>query len=151
VLRDQAGGARARLDPDFDDDPDEVALEHGVAFMGITRVTRVVDRSTGTTVDAPEDLFAWLSEHSALTVERTEAVTIAGLPGMMREATVAHSTETFAYPTGNMRATAGDRTRFYVLTLDGPDLTIVVQAPPAEFDAMVEEVEAVLESLEVTS
>jgi hypothetical protein len=133
----------------FADDSDEVALERPGAFMGITRVTCVIAPSNGREADVPSDLAAWLSEHYALQVGSTAEVTVAGLPGTMLEGIVAQSVEMFAYPTGNMRVVAGERIRYYILELDGSELTIVVMGSPTGFDALIAEVESIVDSLEV--
>ena len=133
----------------FPDDNDELALDHDGGFLAITRVSSVVDPSGSGTTDAPDDLFAWLTAHGALTVEHTEDVTVAGLPGQMLEATVAKTAEMFAYPTGNMRVVEGDRVRYYVVPLDGPDLTIVVASQGTRFEDLIAAVEPVVDSLEI--
>jgi hypothetical protein len=131
----------------FEDDSDEVALESDSGFLAITRVTRVVDPETGRAEDAPEDLFGWLLEHDALAVECTTAVTVGGLPGMMLEATVARGADIFAYAEGNMRVVSGQGMRYYVLSLEGPELTIV--AASGDLDALIANVQPAIDSLAV--
>jgi hypothetical protein len=134
----------------FADDSDEVAFERsGPAFLGITRVTCVIAPSNGREADAPSDLAAWLSEHYALQLGSTAEVTVAGLPGTMLEGIVAQTVEMFAYPAGNLRVVAGERIRYYILELDGSELTIVVMGSPSVSDALIAEAESIVDSLEV--
>jgi hypothetical protein len=136
----------------FADDNDEVALERsGPAFLGFSRATQVV-AADGQVMDAPEDLVGWLSEHRAHDVRATRPTEIAGLAGTVLEVDVkaASNMDVFAFPTGNFHVAAGDRAHYYVLELDGPDLTIVAMGSQATFDAEVLPlIEAVLASLEV--
>jgi hypothetical protein len=134
----------------FPDDEDEVALERsGGVFFAITRVSEVVDPTTGTVVAVPDDLIAWLTTHPALTAEMPEPVTIAGVSGQRVDVTVTNGSEReiFAYPGGNMRIPAGVTFRCHVLPLDGADLTIILGAPDAVFAEATELIQPVLDSL----
>jgi hypothetical protein len=103
---------------------------------------------SGESVDAPEDLMGWLAQHPALYAEQIQPAEIAGLSGAMLDAHATTLQDTFAYPTGNMRVNAGDRVRYYVLPLDGPDLTIVVLTRSDDaFDEFKPALESVLHSL----
>ena len=55
----------------------------------------------------------------------------------------------FFYPTGSFRVVAGSRFRWYVLTVDGRELTITVAGPTASFDSTIAEAESILDSVEV--
>lgn len=138
----------------FQDDEDEIAFERaGPAFFAITRVSQVVDPTTGRAVAAPDDLAAWLVRHPALDADQPQPATVAGVTGTSLEAAVksVSQMDTFAYPTGNMHFTAGERVRFYVLPFDGPDLVAVFSTAPTGFDAVAADVKTVLESLEVAA
>jgi hypothetical protein len=57
----------------FQDDDDEVALEHASGtFLYMTRVTKVIDPATLSTVAAPDDLVGWLSTHPRLAAASPE-------------------------------------------------------------------------------
>jgi hypothetical protein len=137
----------------FQDDDDEVALEHVTGpFLAMTRVKQVVDPSTGDAVAVPDDLIGWFAAHPAFKAEAPEAATVAGLKGrsiLIRSGS--RTTETFAYPSGNMRVNDENTVRYYVLPMDGPDLAVVVQSPTAGWDAAETLVEPILSSLEVST
>ena len=134
----------------FPDDDDEVALEGpGGAFFAISRVSEVVDPTTGAAVAAPDDLVEWLTTHPRLTSETPRSVTIGGLPGQVVDVNVTSGSELeiFAFATGDLRIPAGVTYRCNVVPLDGPDMTIIVGAPSAGFADAVEIVQPVLDSL----
>lgn len=136
----------------FPDDPDEIALEQGgeAIFLAMSRVSRVVDPGTFVGADVPDDLVAWLTQHPALATSEPRSVEIAGISGMLVDACVLGDREIFAYETGNMRVINGDRVRFYVLPLEGRDLTIVVGTPSGpDTEAALAVVEPLLDSLQV--
>jgi len=138
----------------FADDSDEIALDHeGMAiFLAMTRVSQVVDQSSGSAVDVPDDLIGWLTGHYALDTSEPRSVEIAGISGEMVDACVTGDREMFAYGTGNMRVTSGDRVRYYVLPLDGPDLTIVIATTSETgLDAALEAVQPIMDSLEIAN
>jgi hypothetical protein len=60
-------------------------------------------------------------------------------------------TEIFAYDTGNFRVVPGNPVQFYVLALDGGNLTIVVMAEESFFAEFSAASQAVLDSLEVVT
>lgn len=134
----------------FQDDEDEIALEGPEnVFLGITRVSNVVDPSTGESVPVPNDLVAWLSDIPGVTATKPKAIEVAGLSGKSFEVSLdenAQAIETFAYPTGNMRIPPGSHDRYIVIPLDGPDLTIIMgsESGPA---AATEAVQPILDSL----
>lgn len=133
----------------FEDDTDELAFERADGFLGFGRVDCVVDPKTGWAVDAPDDLAAWLAEHEALTFEGAAEVTVAGLPGTRVEVTSTRTVDLFHYPTGNFRAVADNRFRWYIVSVNGRELTITAAAPVAAADAVFADVQAILDSLEV--
>jgi len=134
----------------FPDDDDEVALEGpDGAFFAISRVSEVVDPTTGTAVAAPDDLVEWFTTHPMLTAETPQSVTVGGLPGQVVDVFVTNGSERgiIAFPSGNLRIPAGVTYRCYVLPLEGPDMTIIVGAPNAGFAEVVEATQAVIDSL----
>jgi glucose/arabinose dehydrogenase len=136
----------------FPDDDDEVALEGPAgAFVAISRVAKVVDPTTRSPVDAPDDLVEWFTTHSLLTAETPQAVTIGGLNGQIVDVKVTDGSEReiFAFPTGNLRIPADVSCRFHVIPLDGPDLTISVCAPYAGFAETLAMTQPVIDSLEI--
>jgi hypothetical protein len=140
---------------DFPDDLDEIALRRpNDDFLGITRVSNVVDPKTKAVRPAPDDLIAWLTANPSFEWSgQPVPVEIAGLTGKMIEGHVRAglaATDTFAYPTGNMHVIGGDRMRYYVLPLDGPDLTFVVRGlTDSGFRANVEAIQVLFDSLEI--
>lgn len=135
----------------FADDDDELAFERTgkTSFLGFGRVTRVVNPATGRDEDAPSDLIAWLSQHNALTDTCTTQADVGGIPARIVEATASRTADLFFYPTGSFHVTTGSRFRWYVLTVDGLELTITVAAPVDEFDSMITDVASVIDSVEV--
>lgn len=133
----------------FEDDVDELAFEGPGIFMGFGRVTRVVDPVTGLDEDAPSDLIAWLAQHDALTDTCTGQGSVGQLPGTILEAAAARTADLFYYPTGNFRVVADSRFRWYVLTVEGQELTITIAGPAAGFDSSIADVESVLDTVEV--
>jgi hypothetical protein len=137
----------------FTDDEDEVALEGPGAFVNMTRPTEVIEQGTGT-VPAPEDMLEWLTSHPTLDTARPLAIEVAGIPSHYVDVgSPAREVALFHYPGGNMRIPSGAHTRWYVVPLDGPDLVVMVgdREPPSEakFQAAVELVQPIVESLEV--
>jgi hypothetical protein len=134
----------------FPDDSDEVAFD-GLdvpGFLAITRVTKVVG-STGS-IPAPDDLIGWLAANPKFSWSgKPVAVTVGGVAGAMIDGSVKTGTDVFAYETGNMRVTTGEHVRYYVLPLDGPDLTIVVMSPGDGFEALLDLAQATIDSLEI--
>jgi hypothetical protein len=139
----------------FQEDGNEIALDRANEdFLGITRVSRVIDPATGDTVPVPDDLAGWLLRNPNFEWSGPGiAVTVGGLRGTMLEGRVDAGlvpTDTFAYPEGNMRIIGGDRMRYYVLPLEGPDLTIVVAGRrESGWVSTLAAVQVVLDSLEI--
>jgi hypothetical protein len=135
----------------FADDDDEVALDHvtRTGFM-VTRVTQVVDPETRTTVDVPDDLVAWLAHHPVFKATKPTPVMVAGIRAQMVTLTSPATTDLFAYPTGNMRLPEGASARYFVVPMDGPDLTIIVAGDTKTFDAALALGEPVVASLRIT-
>ena len=134
----------------FPDDDDEVALEGpGGIFFAISRVSKVVDPTSGLAVAAPEDLTDWFTTHPLLTVTTPNAVTVGTVSGDVLDVTVTNSSEIgiFGFPTGNLRIPAGVTYRCYVLPLEGPDMTIIIGAPDDGFADAVVFVQTLLDSL----
>src|SRR5262245_36328078 len=136
----------------FPDDPDEIALDRdqGTTGLGITRATKVVYPATGQAVAVPDDLIGWLSEHPALEAEAPGKTKIAGIEARYVDTVATATRETFAYDTGNMRVIDGDHTRFYVVPLDGPDLTIILVSSAERFDEALPLVAAIVAFMAIT-
>ena len=130
------------------DRPDETGL------FAFTRLAKVVDPATHQAIAAPDDLIGWLLDHPSFDWSggRT-SVEIAGLAGEMVDGHVQGkgSSDLFAYDEGNLRILGGAHMRFYVLPLDGRDLTIVVAGFENEtnYEAISEAAQTILDSLEV--
>jgi hypothetical protein len=139
----------------FPDDLDEIAFDRpNQDFVAITRVSQVVDPTTGTVGPVPDNLMGWLAADPDFEwAGPPEPVEIAGFAGTMIEGQVKAglpSTDIFAYSTGNMRVVGPDRMRYYVLPLDGPDLTIVVEGrTDSGFAADLAALKVLLDSLEI--
>jgi hypothetical protein len=136
----------------FPDDEDEVALEGpGGAFFAISRVSEVVDPTTGAAVAAPDDLIEWFTTHPQLSTETPKVVTIAGLSAQAVDVTGTNGSEVelFAFPLGNLKIPEGVTYRCHVLQLEGPDLTIIIGAPNPGFADAVERIQPVLDSMHI--
>ena len=68
---------------------------------------------------------------------------------MVRAGSGSRTTETFAYPSGNLRVNGDNTVRYFVLPLDGADLIIVVQSPTPGWEAADALVGPILSSLEM--
>lgn len=140
------------------DDPTGIGFDRTdeTGLLAFTRLDRVVDPTTHKAAPAPDDLLGWLLAHPAFewSAGRTP-VEIAGLAGEMVEGHVRGmgSTDLFYYDEGNLRVTGGAHVRFYMLPLDGRDLTIVVAGYDNEtnFEVTSKVVQTILDSLEVSS
>ena len=135
----------------FADDDDELAIEHTpTVLFYMTRVTQVIDPTKGVAAPVPDDLVQWLARHPDLNAEAPKSVTLAGLPA---RTVVVHTNgqevATFYYTTGNMRVPAGFTAQYYVLPMDGPDLTVKVGAPTKQWAAALALTAPILESLRV--
>lgn len=139
----------------FADDSDEMSFDRmDQGYMNITRVTRVMDPKTHENVIVPQDLVAWLGHNPNFEWAGPSApVELGGRPAWMLEGNVKSGqgqTDTFAYATGNMWIIGGDRMRYYVVPLEGPDLTIVLGAKTdAGFAALVDAIQIPIDSLEI--
>jgi len=140
----------------FPDDSDEIALNRGAdtSMIAMTRASRVVDPTTHKPVPAPDDMIGWLAAHPGITwLGPKTAVEIAGVSGwtVTGDPKGERDTDMFAYETGNMRVVPGNRVQYIVLPLDGPDLTIVVQAVDDQFAAVSEAARTMLDTLEIVA
>ncbi len=141
----------------FPDDPDEIAFDaaDGTGFMAITRVSKVVDAKG--TVPVPDDIIGWLAANPHFTWSGAPVpVTIGGVAGAMIDGKVKaglEPTDVFAYDTGNMKVLGGDHMRYYVVPLEGPDLTIVLARLGGDdgFEKVLESAQATLDSLEIAA
>jgi hypothetical protein len=134
----------------FPDDDDEVALDHasGAGFM-MTRVTQVVDPDTRAAVAAPDDLVAWFSHHPVLKAGAVQPVMVSGIASRMVTVSSDATVEIFAYPTGNMRIPAGTSGRYFIVPLDGPDLTVIIAGETKTFDRALALAEPIVASLKI--
>lgn len=139
----------------FPDDADGVALNRGDdrSILGMSQVSQVVDPATHKAVPVPDDLIGWLAAHPSFEWAGPSApVEIGGLSGGTLKGELKDGkpqTDIFAYDTGNFRAVPGNPIQFYVLALDGGNLTIVVMAEDSYFAEFSTASQAVLDSLEV--
>jgi hypothetical protein len=139
----------------FPDDFDEIALNRGLdtSMIAMTRVSEVIDPTTHKAVPFPDDMIGWLAAHPGFTWDGPKApVEIAGVSGWTLQGKTKGETrdvDMFAYETGHMRAVPGNRMQFFVLPLEGPDLTIVVMAVNDQFDAVSKAARAMLDTLQI--
>jgi len=134
----------------FQDDEDEVALDHAGAFLSMTRPSQVIDPTPVGAVPAPDDLATWLSQRPSLVATKPTAVEIVGREGLTFDVGLEHGKEQvdiFWFPTGSLHLVAGTRTRVWVLPMDGPDLVILSMTEEASFQEAVDRAEQVLNSL----
>jgi hypothetical protein len=141
----------------FPDDADGVALNRGDdrSILGMSQVSKVVDPATHQPVPVPDDLIGWLSAHPSFDWSGPSTpVEIGGLSGSTLKGDLKdgmQQTEIFAYDTGNFRAVPGNPVQFYVLALDGGNLTIVVMDEDSYFAEFSTVSQAVLDSLEIVT
>jgi hypothetical protein len=137
----------------FRDDADEFAMDMNGSepFIAIARPAKVIDPTTGTATDAPDDLVAWFMAHPRLEATTvTDRASLAGLAVGVVAYTNPGTVDVpiFAFPTGDFRVPGGVTQRSYVAAMDGPDLvvTVGIDADAAEQEALVAEV---LDSLQL--
>jgi hypothetical protein len=139
----------------FPDDADGVALNRGDdrSILGMSQVARIVDPVTHKAVPVPADLVGWLGAHPSFEwAGPSMPVEIGGLSGSTLKGQLKDGmpqTEIFAYDTGNFRAVPKNPMQFYVLALDGGNLTIVVMAADSYFAEFSAASQPVLDSLEI--
>ena len=136
----------------FPDDDDEMAVGKGDVELLGGRVSKVVDPTTHQPIEAPDDLIGWLDEHPGFEADAPEAATVDGRDA--RSIDIRNPSDTdvdvWAYPTGNARVAADTDARIWVIPMDGPDLVFTALATADAFDASVEEMATILESLQIT-
>lgn len=139
------------------DDLDEMSLDRANGnFILVTRVAQVVNPRTHAVEAAPDNLAAWLLANPYFEWSGpASSVTVAGVSGSMVDGRVRaglEPTDAFAYDTGNSRIVGGDRMRYYVLPLKGPDLVLIVVAQSdAQFAATMAAVQIFLDSLVIST
>jgi hypothetical protein len=136
----------------FADDDDEMAVgKSGDVELIASRVSQVVDPTSHQAVAAPEDLIAWLQAHPELDVQAADPASIAGETARAVDVAAPGDAdvEIWAFPTGNVRVSAGAKSRIWVVPMDGPDLVLSGLAPVASFDTALPELEAIVQSMEI--
>lgn len=136
----------------FPDEDDEIFMGSADAALAISRAAQVVDPVSHGPVDAPEDLLEWLTQHPAFDAPEAVAIRLGGvdshyvdLPGPNGD------TKIFSFPGGDFHIPPGVATRFYVVPLDGSDISFVIV--PSEnggtIEAAIEAAHPIVESLEI--
>jgi len=115
--------------------------------LGINKPPKVVDPKTGEAVDTPADLAAWLAKSPAFDSATSSAVTVAGMPATLIDATATGNHDLFAYAGGNFHTVAGARFRFYVFRMDGPDLLFMFLGPAAAVEANLTLMQTIVDSM----
>jgi hypothetical protein len=135
----------------FKDDEDELALGKSDIELTGGRVSSVVDPTTHTVVSAPEDLVEWLADHPGFEAETPRPATVGGFAGQSIDVTNKGvvDVDIFAYPTGNLRISAGTSARVWVLPYDGPDLVFCGFSPSAQFQQALPIVQPIIDSIAV--
>lgn len=136
----------------FQDDDDEMALGKGDVELAGGRVANVLDPATRTVVPAPDDLVSWIAAHPGLEAESPQPASVGGIVGqsidVMNTGTV--DIDIFAYPTGNLRVSAGTTARLWVLTYDGPDLVFTGFGRSSQFQQALPILQPVIDSIVIT-
>jgi hypothetical protein len=127
----------------------------------VFRPTAVYEADGITATDPPEDLAAWLQAHPLLTTGPAEATQLDGRKAVRFDVTVTASNRPCDLGDGvkvpcavlapipnnsDARSGVGERSRVWVLDLDGPTM-ISVTATADRFDEFVEEGQAIVESM----
>ena len=136
----------------FRDDNDEMALGKGDVELAGGRVANVLDPTTHAIAPAPDDLVSWLASHPGLEAGSPQPATVAGIVGQSIDVTNTGATDIdiFAYPTGNLRISAGTTARVWVLPYDGPDLAFTGFARSALFQQALPILQPVVDSIVIT-
>ncbi len=119
----------------FQDDTDEMFLGNGGVELAGGRVANVIDPSSHAIVPAPDDFVSWFASHPGLVAESPQPVTVGGIVGQSIDVTNPGTADIdiFAYPTGDLRVSAGTTARLWVLPYDGPDLVFTGFARSPQF------------------
>ena len=138
------------LFPFVDDDDEAGLIRAGDLGLYMSRIGQVVDPTSHQPVAAPDDLVAWLAAHPDLEAGSPGSATLAGSDvAWVDVAAVGDDVEIFAFPTGNLRVSAGTTGRFWVLPLEGPDLVVSGLAPTDAFDAAIPDIESIVETIKI--
>ena len=86
-----------------------------------------------------------------LKVGKPEAAQVAGIKGRTILVTANKFVDFFAYPTGNMHLREQTTARYYVLPMDGPDLTVIVLGETPRFDEEFVAAKAVIDTLTIAT
>jgi hypothetical protein len=117
--------------------------------LGINKPPQVVDPKTSQPVESPADLAAWLAASPAFDSAKSKAVTVAGKPATLVDATSNAEKGLFAYTSGNFHTVAGARYWFYVFPMDGPDLVVMLLGPGTAFEASLPMIQGIVDSVKV--
>jgi hypothetical protein len=133
----------------FQDDEDELAVGTSEVELAGGRVANVLDPITHAITPAPDDLVAWLGSHPGLEAESPEPATVGGIAGQSIDVTNkgAANVDIFAYPTGDLRISAGTTARIWVLPYDGPDLVFSGFARTTTFQQALPILQAIIDSI----
>jgi len=133
----------------FKDDDDEMALGNSDVELTGGRVASVLDSTTHAIVSAPDDLVAWLASHPGFEAELPQPATVGGIAGQSIDVTNTGTVDIdiFAYPTGNLRISAGTSARVWVLPYDGPDLAFCGFSPSTKFQQALPILQPIIDSI----
>jgi hypothetical protein len=117
--------------------------------IGINKPPKVVDPKTGTPVETPADLAAWLATSPVFDSVTSTTVTVGGLRTILVDATAHGDRDLLAYDSGNFHTVSGSRYRFYVFPMAGPDLLFMVMGPASRFAAKLPLIEEIVNSIHI--
>ncbi len=137
----------------FKDDEDELAMGKSDVELTGGRVASVLDPTTHAIVSAPDDLVEWLASHPSFKAELPQPATVGGITGQSIDVTNPGTVDIdiFAYPTGNLRISAGTTARVWVLPYDGPDLAFCGFSPSTKFDQALPILQPIIDSIDITA
>lgn len=133
----------------FQDDNDELALGSVDGELTGGRVANVLDSTTRAIVPAPDDLVSWFASHQGLEAEAPQTASVGGIAGQSIDVmnTGSSNVDIFAYPTGNLRVSAGTTFRLWILPYDGPDLVFTAGASSSRFQEVLPILQQVIDSI----
>jgi hypothetical protein len=136
----------------FPDEDDEIYMGSADAELAISRAAQVVDPVTNQGVAAPEDLVEWLTQHPAFDGAVAVPIRLGGIEGYYVDLPgPGADTKIFSFPGGTFHIGPDIETRFYVVPLDGSDISFVIlpDANGGTLETAIEAAGPIVESVQI--